>query len=41
VLKVLKVKSFGQMPQKIIYREIEELTGITLEEYLMTILQIN
>jgi hypothetical protein len=30
------VKSFGQLPGKIVYREIEEISGITLDEYLNT-----
>lgn len=36
-LKTLKVKQFGQMPDKVIFREVEELSGISLEEYLQTI----
>jgi hypothetical protein len=30
------VKSFGQLPGKMIFREIDEVSGITLEEYLQT-----
>jgi hypothetical protein len=37
VLRVIKVKQFGQMPNKVIFREIEECSGITLEEYLQTL----
>ena len=29
------------MPNKVVYREIEEMTGITLEEYLVAVQQIN
>ena len=32
--KVARVKDFGQLPGKIIYREIEELQGITLADYI-------
>ena len=33
VIKTAVIKSFGQMPNKVVYREIEELSGITLEKY--------
>ena len=29
------------MPDQVVYREIEELTGITLEDYLQTLMLIN
>jgi len=32
--KVNKVLSFGQLPNKIIYREIEECSSVSLEEFL-------
>ena len=32
--RVAKVISFGQLPNKIIYREIEEVSGISLQEYI-------
>lgn len=34
LLRVNKVLSFGQLPNKIIFREIEEITCISLEDYL-------
>lgn len=34
LLRVNKVLSFGQLPNKIIFREIEEIACITLEDYL-------
>jgi hypothetical protein len=37
ILKTQQVYSFGQMPGKIIYRHIEEMAGITLDEYLLQI----
>ena len=30
------MKSFGQLPGRVVFREIEEMSGITLEEYLLT-----
>lgn len=32
--KVAKISKFGQLPNRIIYRQVEEVKGITLEEYL-------
>jgi hypothetical protein len=32
--KVVVVKNFGQLPQNLIYREVEEQSGITLEQYI-------
>ena len=32
--RTIFVKSFGQLPGKIVFREIEEISGITLDEYL-------
>ena len=32
--KLTQVKKFGQMPNKVIYREIQERQGITLGEYI-------
>ena len=32
--RVFKVKSFGQLPNKVVYREVEEVCGETLEDYL-------
>ena len=32
--KIPPVLSFGQLPEGIIYREIEEVSGYTLEEYI-------
>lgn len=32
--KVVVVKNFGQLPQNLIYREVEEHSGITLEQYI-------
>jgi len=34
--RIAHVKDFGQLPNKVIYREIEELQGITLCEYITT-----
>ena len=35
--RIAKVHSFGQLPNSFIYREIEEIRGITLEEHLKQI----
>ena len=32
--QVARVIQFGQLPNKIIYREILEMTGMTLQEYI-------
>jgi hypothetical protein len=40
ILRTLRVKQFGQMPTKVIFREVEELSGITLEEYLQTLIDL-
>lgn len=32
--RIAKVKDFGQLPNKVIYREIEELPGMTLNDYI-------
>jgi hypothetical protein len=32
--KVVAVKNFGQLPSNLIYREVDELSGITLEHYI-------
>ena len=32
--RVARVKDFGQLPNKVIYREIEEMQGITLADYI-------
>lgn len=32
--KVVTVRNFGQLPQNLIYREVEEVSGITLENYI-------
>ena len=32
--QVARVIQFGQLPNKIIYREIVEMTGMTLQEYI-------
>lgn len=40
ILRTVQVKTFGQMPGKIVFREIEEISGITLEDYLKTLDQL-
>jgi len=37
ILRTIPVKKFGQMPGKIVFREIEEISGITLEDYITTV----
>lgn len=37
--RVVNVLSFGQLPNKVIYREIEELRGINLSDYIQSHLQ--
>lgn len=32
--RVQKIKSFGQLPGKTIFREIDEIQGMTLQEYI-------
>jgi hypothetical protein len=32
--RILKVKDFGQLPGKVIYREIEEIQGVSLADYI-------
>lgn len=32
--KIVAVKSFGQLPQNMIYREVDEMSGVTLEHYI-------
>ena len=32
--RVARIYDYGQLPGKIIYREIEEVAGITLQEYI-------
>ena len=38
--KVAPVISFGQLPQNVIYREIKEISGITLDLYIKQQFQI-
>ena len=33
--RILKVKDFGQLPRKVIYREIEEIQGVSLADYIL------
>jgi len=40
ISRTIPVKAFGQLPGKIVFREIEEISGITLDEYLNTIKMI-
>ena len=35
--KVARVKDFGQLPKKVIYREIEEVQGVTLYDYIQNL----
>ena len=37
--RVVNVLSFGQLPNKVIYREIEELRGINLSDYIQSHMQ--
>jgi hypothetical protein len=36
ILRTVPIKHFGQMPGKIVFRQIEEQSGITLEDYIVT-----
>ena len=40
VLRTIAIKTFGQMPGKVVFRQIEEASGITLEDYIAAMADI-